>query len=71
MSGIDTFNVCSDFSINLFLQYMFDFQYFTFIHFKSNSFIKKVRHDINVRWEEKDVCVKLIGSHRVLGEEKT
>ena len=54
--------------MNQFLQYMFDFQYFIFIHFKINLFITKVRHDINVRWKEKDVCVKLIGSHRELGE---
>ena len=50
---------------------MFDFQCFVFIPFKIILFILKVRHDISVRWEEKDVCVKLIGSHRVLGEEET
>ena len=48
---------------------MFDFQCFSFIYFKSNLFISKVRHDISVRWAEKDVCVKLIGSHRELGGE--
>ena len=70
MGDIDTFHFCFDFSINQFLQYMFDFQCFIFIHFKSNLFISKVRHDISVRWEEKYVCVKLIVSLRELEGER-